>query len=74
MSDAAPPKKIWLGSNDNATIEVERAVAERSMLIKNLLEDTGDENISQSNPIPIPNVSLAPLPRRPYPMLTFCCR
>ena len=71
MSDAAPPKKIWLGSNDNATIEVERAVAERSMLIKNLLEDTGDDTISASNPIPIPNVCLPPLPLDPCLMLTF---
>jgi hypothetical protein len=26
------------------------------MLIKNMLEDVGDESINQSNPIPIPNV------------------
>jgi hypothetical protein len=59
MADAAPAKKIWLASNDNATIEVDRVVAERSMLIKNLLEDTGDDSISQENPIPIPNLGLA---------------
>jgi S-phase kinase-associated protein 1 len=61
MSDSAGAKKIWLASNDNATIEVERAVAERSMLIKNLLDDTGDDAISASNPIPIPNVNEAVL-------------
>jgi S-phase kinase-associated protein 1 len=63
MAESAP-KKVWLASNDNATIEVERVVAERSMLIKNLLEDTGDDAISQSNPIPIPNVSF---------LRSFCC-
>lgn len=37
------------------TISTDRVVAERSMLIKNMLEDVGDE-ITQGNPIPIPNV------------------
>lgn len=27
------------------------------MLIKNMLEDVGDDNLNASNPIPIPNVS-----------------
>lgn len=27
------------------------------MLIKNMLEDVGDDSIRQDNPIPIPNVS-----------------
>lgn len=27
------------------------------MLIKNMLEDVGDDTIRQDNPIPIPNVS-----------------
>jgi len=53
--------KVWLASNDNATIEVDRFVAERSMLIKNMLEDVGDEAINQGNPIPIPNVNEAVL-------------
>jgi hypothetical protein len=26
------------------------------MLIKNMLEDVGDDSITQTNPIPIPNV------------------
>ena len=34
----------------------DRPVAERSMLIKNLIEDLGDEAIA-SSPIPIPNVN-----------------
>lgn len=38
-------------------IAADRAVAERSMLIKNMLEDLGDESISKDNPIPIPNVN-----------------
>jgi S-phase kinase-associated protein 1 len=61
MSESTGSKKIWLASNDSATIEVERVVAERSMLIKNLLDDTGDDSISQTNPIPIPNVNEAVL-------------
>ncbi|KAA8572522.1 hypothetical protein EYC84_003133 [Monilinia fructicola] len=46
---------IVLVSNDNASITVDRAVAERSMLIKNMLEDLGDGVLS--TPVPIPNVS-----------------
>ena len=34
----------------------DRAVSERSVLIKNMLEDLGDDAITQTNPIPIPNV------------------
>lgn len=56
-----PAQKVWLASNDSATIEVDRVVAERSMLIKNMLEDVGDEAIRQDNPIPIPNVNEAVL-------------
>lgn len=35
----------------------DRPVAERSILIKNLLDDLGDETIGPNNPIPIQNVS-----------------
>ncbi|GJC86697.1 E3 ubiquitin ligase complex SCF subunit scon-3 [Colletotrichum liriopes] len=42
-------------------ITLDRVVAERSMLIKNMLEDVGDDSISQENPIPIPNVNEAVL-------------
>ncbi|KAK0389436.1 hypothetical protein NLU13_3011 [Sarocladium strictum] len=56
-----PAQKVWLASNDSATIEVDRVVAERSMLIKNMLDDVGDEAIRQDNPIPIPNVNEAVL-------------
>ncbi|KAM0346827.1 hypothetical protein ACHAPU_005167 [Fusarium lateritium] len=61
MSESTVAQKVWLASNDSAIIEVDRAVAERSMLIKNMLEDIGDEMITQANPIPIPNVNEAVL-------------
>ncbi|GKU04772.1 s-phase kinase-associated protein 1 [Fusarium langsethiae] len=61
MSESTSVQKVWLASNDSANIEVDRVVAERSMLIKNMLEDVGDESITQSNPIPIPNVNEAVL-------------
>jgi S-phase kinase-associated protein 1 len=61
MSETPSVQKVWLASNDSANIEVDRVVAERSMLIKNMLEDVGDESITQSNPIPIPNVNEAVL-------------
>lgn len=41
----APPNRV-----------IDRVVAERSMLIKNLIEDLGDDAIA-SSPIPIPNVN-----------------
>ncbi|KAJ5539120.1 hypothetical protein N7513_007452 [Penicillium frequentans] len=46
---------ISLMSSDDALVTVERAVAERSILIKNMLEDLGDSGEA----IPIPNVRLA---------------
>jgi len=52
MSDSP---KITLTSNDGANITVDRAVAERSMLIKNMMEDLGEENIDSA--VPIPNVN-----------------
>lgn len=55
MADTKGEQKVTLTSNDNATITVDRAVAERSVLIKNLIEDLGEEAIA-STPIPIPNV------------------
>jgi S-phase kinase-associated protein 1 len=62
MSDTAKPAaKVWLASNDGATIEVDRVVAERSILIKNMLDDVGSDLLSHDNPIPIPNVNEAVL-------------
>ncbi|ORY69765.1 Skp1 family, dimerization domain-containing protein [Pseudomassariella vexata] len=47
--------KIKLQSNDNAFIELDRQVAERSILIKHMLEDLGEAALGQT--IPIPNVT-----------------
>ncbi|KAK4152844.1 Skp1 family, dimerization domain-containing protein [Chaetomidium leptoderma] len=56
MSADKNTQKVTLTSNEGSTIEVDRVVAERSMLIKNLIEDLGDDAIA-SSPIPIPNVN-----------------
>ncbi|KAH6654260.1 E3 ubiquitin ligase complex SCF subunit scon-3 [Truncatella angustata] len=55
MASTEPQVKVRLQSNDNAVIEVDKAVAERSLLIKNMLEDLGETAVSQI--IPIPNVT-----------------
>jgi len=49
------PQKITLVSNDGAQITVERPVAERSMLIKNMMDDLGEDALSTE--VPIPNVN-----------------
>ncbi|KAF2024876.1 putative E3 ubiquitin ligase complex SCF subunit sconC [Setomelanomma holmii] len=49
-------KYIHLTTSDNQPMKVERKVAERSILIKNLLEDLGGDN---NEAIPIPNVNEA---------------
>lgn len=49
--------KIRLMSSDQATISVDKEVAERSVLIKNMLEDVGEVDEA----IPIPNVNEAVL-------------
>ncbi|KAK7924107.1 SCF complex subunit Skp1 [Apiospora marii] len=46
---------IRLQSNDNQIIIVDKAVAERSLLIKNMLEDLGEAAVTET--IPIPNVT-----------------
>ncbi|KAF1362203.1 S-phase kinase-associated protein 1A [Lizonia empirigonia] len=53
---AAAASKVKLVTSDNAEMEVDRQVAERSILIKNLLEDLGGDN---DEAIPIPNVNEA---------------
>ena len=45
---------ITMVTSDGVSLKVDRDVAERSVLIKNLLEDFGVDNLE---PIPIPNVS-----------------
>lgn len=57
---AADNTMIRLQSNDGHIIEVNKADAERSLLIKNMLEDLGDAAVSET--IPIPNVSNYPPP------------
>ena len=56
MASASESKPIKLTTSDNASLQVERKVAERSILIKNLLEDLGGDN---DEAIPIPNVNEA---------------
>ncbi|KAI1175870.1 E3 ubiquitin ligase complex SCF subunit scon-3 [Nemania sp. FL0916] len=55
MSADNGPSTIALASNDNHIITVEKAVIERSMLIKNMLEDLGPG--AEGETVPIPNVS-----------------
>ncbi|KAI9888956.1 MAG: hypothetical protein M1814_006134 [Vezdaea aestivalis] len=50
---------LHLTSSDGTDITVERAVIERSVLIKNMLEDIGEGGVSES--IPVPNVNEAVL-------------
>lgn len=45
---------ITVMTSDNQTMKLDRDVAERSLLIKNLLEDMGEE--AANEPIPLPNV------------------
>jgi len=44
---------VILTTSDNEKFQVDKEVAERSMLIKNMIEDIGDVDA----PIPLPNVS-----------------
>ena len=46
---------ITLTSSDGVDITVDREVATRSVLIKNLIEDLGEA--ATAEPVPIPNVS-----------------
>ncbi|GAP89793.1 putative SCF complex subunit Skp1 [Rosellinia necatrix] len=55
MSAENAPISVSLKSNDDQIITVDKVVAERSLLIKNMLEDLGDAAVGQT--IPIPNVS-----------------
>jgi S-phase kinase-associated protein 1 len=48
--------KVTLASNDGVTMTVDRNVAEKSMLIKNLIMDLGEETV-QNTPVPLPNVN-----------------
>ncbi|KAI8818259.1 putative negative regulator sulfur controller-3 [Fimicolochytrium jonesii] len=50
---------VILEASDNQQFTIEKVVAERSVLLKNMLEDVGDA----SEPIPLPNVSSSILKR-----------
>ncbi|MCJ1373557.1 hypothetical protein MMC20_004785 [Loxospora ochrophaea] len=50
---------ITLMSSDNVELTVEKEVAERSILIKNMIDDVGEQAITEA--IPIPNVNEAVL-------------
>lgn len=52
-STADGEQPVTLVSSDNAEIHTTRKIAERSMLIKNMIEDLG----APEEPIPIMNVS-----------------
>jgi len=54
MDASKEGQTITLVSNDGVPIKVERAVAERSMLIVNMMEDLGE---SAGAEVPIPNVN-----------------
>jgi len=49
-------KKVILKSSDNVIIPVDQDVATRSILIKNMVEDMGEETF-ETEEIPIPNVN-----------------
>ncbi|RYP73156.1 hypothetical protein DL771_003792 [Monosporascus sp. 5C6A] len=51
--------KVRLQSNDGKQVEVDKQVAERSILIKHLLEDLGEGSVNET--IPVPNVNEAVL-------------
>jgi S-phase kinase-associated protein 1 len=54
MSEADKQPKITLLSNDGARLDVDVKVAEKSVLIKNMIDDLGGEAVTD---IPIPNVN-----------------
>ncbi|KAK5664149.1 hypothetical protein OQA88_364 [Cercophora sp. LCS_1] len=53
---SASEEKIFLQSSDGNRIEVDRTVAEKSVLIKNLIDDLGVDSLT-TEAIPIPNVN-----------------
>jgi len=59
MSDRAL-NTVILCSADGAQITIDRAVADRSILLKNMIEDLGEDNV-QNTPVPLPNVNEAVL-------------
>ncbi|KAJ3113597.1 hypothetical protein HDU96_003174 [Phlyctochytrium bullatum] len=60
--------KVVLTSQDNRTFTVDKEVAERSMLLKNMLEDVGDSEA----PIPLPNVTGKILEKCNKQVIEYC--
>lgn len=60
MSEGTGIAKLILESNDGAKIEIDRQVGERSVLIKNLIEDLPEDEVA-GQAIPISNVNEAVL-------------
>ena len=60
MPADAQLKRVVLQSNDNVRVEVDRDVAERSILLKNMISDIGEEAF-YDQPVPLPNVNEAVL-------------
>jgi S-phase kinase-associated protein 1 len=61
VGKAPSPRCTTKGHTDSA--QIERNVAERSMLIKNMMEDLGEAAMTQSVPIPNVSTSISLLPR-----------
>jgi S-phase kinase-associated protein 1 len=70
----ADPKLISITTSDGVVMKPERAVAERSILIKNLLEDLGGDTTDDMESIPIPNVCARRSPRTFLKQLLTSCR
>ncbi len=49
-------EKIKLRTSDGAELHVDRKVAERSVVLKHLIEDIGEEGVADQ-PVPLSNVS-----------------
>ena len=59
MATESTQPKLTLESSDNEILEVDKDVAERSILIKNMVSDLGEETLNEA--IPIPNVNYSVL-------------
>lgn len=55
VEETKPQTKLQLASSDGEIIDVDKDVAERSVLIKNMVADLGEETMTEA--IPIPNVN-----------------
>ncbi len=53
-------EKVTLQSSDGTKMQVDREVADRSVLLKTMIDDLGEEQVSEQ-PVPLPNVNEAVL-------------